>query len=73
MSKKAKTIELVEDEKEVNGVVISELKLGQHSLGTVTPTADNKFIATLPDGDKFTVKSHEEAVNILIRHYHLHI
>ena len=34
MSKKTKTIELVEDEKVINGVTVAELKLGEKSLGT---------------------------------------
>lgn len=71
MSKKAKIIELVEDEKVVDGVSISELKLGDQLLGTVE-SDNNKFTASLPDGESFNVKSHEEAMNILISHYHLH-
>lgn len=71
MSKKTKTIELIEDEKVIDGVKVAELKLGDESLGTVSPE-ENKFIASLPDGEKFSVKSHSEAVNILISHYHLH-
>ena len=71
MSKKTKTIELVEDEKVINGVTVAELKLGEKSLGTVKPE-DDKFTARLPDGEKFSVKSQSEAVNILISHYHLH-
>ena len=42
MSKKTKTIELVEDEKVINGVTVAELKLGEKSLGTVKPE-DDKF------------------------------
>lgn len=71
MSKKTKTIELIEDEKIINGEKISELKLGDQSLGTIKDE-DHKFIASLPNGDAFNAKSHEEAVNLLISHYHLH-
>ncbi|MGX5377222.1 DUF2969 domain-containing protein [Ligilactobacillus sp. LYQ135] len=71
MSKKTKTIELIEDEKIINGEKISELKLGDQSLGTIKDE-DHKFIASLPSGDAFNAKSHEEAVNLLISHYHLH-
>ncbi|WP_290032769.1 DUF2969 domain-containing protein [Ligilactobacillus cholophilus] len=72
MSKKTKTIELVEDEKVIDGIEISELKLGDQLLGTVTDDGKNKFTASLPDGESFNVKSHEEAMNLLISHYHLH-
>ena len=71
MSKKTKTIELVEDEKVINGVTVAELKLGEKSLGTVKPEDDKRAISE-SDGEKFSVKSHSEAVNILISHYHLH-
>lgn len=71
MSKKTKTIELVEDERVINGATVSELKLGDRSLGTVQ-SKDNKFIASLPNGEKFNVQTRSEATNILISYYHLH-
>lgn len=71
MSKKTKTIELYEDEKTVNGVEISELKLGDQSLGTVM-IEGSKITASLPSGESFNVKNHAEAINLLISHYHLH-
>lgn len=71
MSKKTKTIELVEDEKIINGITVLELKLGDRSLGTIQ-TEDDKFIASLPNGEKFNVQTHSEATNILISYYHLH-
>lgn len=71
VSKKVKMIELVEDEKVINGVTVSELKFGDRSLGTVQ-AEDNKFIANLPNGEKFNVQTHSEATNLLISYYHLH-
>lgn len=71
VSKKEKNIELQEVEKKQNGEVVVELQLGDITLGTIKP--DNKrFLALLPNGESFRVNSKSEAINLLIRDYHLH-
>ncbi|MCC7667323.1 DUF2969 family protein [Liquorilactobacillus satsumensis] len=71
MSKREKNIEIVEEEKEVNGTPETNLKIGTVSVGSVKQDGQ-KFIAVFPNGETFRTGSHKEAVNLLIREYHLH-
>lgn len=72
MARKAKNFEIIAMEKEVAGQAVTEYFLKKTSLGLVRPVAANKFAAELPDGATTVVKTNDEAVDVLIRHYHLH-
>lgn len=71
MARKEKNIEIFEEEKMVNGNVVLELKTEQDKIGTVEQDG-NRFVVLLPNGETFKASSQKEAVNILIRDYHLH-
>ncbi|MFT8374075.1 MAG: DUF2969 family protein, partial [Liquorilactobacillus satsumensis] len=49
----------------------TNLKIGTVSVGSVKQDGQ-KFIAVFPNGETFRTGSHKEAVNLLIREYHLH-
>ncbi|WP_281164702.1 DUF2969 domain-containing protein [Liquorilactobacillus sicerae] len=73
MSKKEKNIEVIEEKREENGQTIVELKIGKQSLGTIKPNSRiNSFQALLPNGSVYHTNSQVEAVNLLLRDYHLH-
>ncbi|KRL00126.1 DUF2969 domain-containing protein [Liquorilactobacillus capillatus] len=71
MARREKNIEVFEEEKMVNGNVVLELKTEQNEIGSVTQDG-KRFVASLPNGETFKASSQKEAVNILIRNYHLH-
>ncbi|MFT8458104.1 MAG: DUF2969 domain-containing protein [Liquorilactobacillus ghanensis] len=71
MSKKEKNIEVVEEEKSLNGQTILELKIAEKILGQVIPDGQ-RFQAVFPDKSIFRTVSQKEAVNLLLRNYHLH-
>lgn len=76
MSKKDKNIQITEEEKMVNGQLVTELTAKKSKLGQVIADqviADqDKFIAVLPSGERFNVKTENEALDLLIRDFHLH-
>ncbi|KRL04172.1 DUF2969 domain-containing protein [Liquorilactobacillus oeni] len=71
MSKREKNIEVIEEDKEVNGQFETILKIGTVGVGTIKQEGA-RFVALFPNGESFKAVSHEEAVNLLIREYHLH-
>ena len=71
MSKKDKNIQITEEEKMVNGQLVTELTAKKSKLGQVIADQD-KFIAVLPSGERFNVKTENEALDLLIGDFHLH-
>ncbi|KRM90825.1 DUF2969 domain-containing protein [Liquorilactobacillus cacaonum] len=71
MSRKEKSIEIKENEQIVDGKTEIVLTVGSHSLGKIK-ISERGFVALLPNGETFKTSSHDEAVNLLIRDYHLH-
>jgi hypothetical protein len=71
VSKKEKNIEVVEEEKKLNGQTILELKIADNSLGQVIPDGQ-RFQAVFPNQSVFRTGSQKEAINLLLRNYHLH-
>ncbi|KRM86361.1 DUF2969 family protein [Liquorilactobacillus vini] len=73
MSKKERNIEVIEEEREENGQTIVELKIGKQSLGVIKLNSRiNRFQALLPNGSIYHTNTRVEAVNLLLRDYHLH-
>ena len=71
MSKREKNNEVVEEDKKVNNQIETSLKIGSIDIGVIKQDG-KRFVALLPNGETFKAVSHEEAVNLLIREYHLH-
>jgi len=72
MSKREKSVQVTVDEKkQSDGTTISALKIGDATIGTVTPDGD-RFVAKLTDGDVYRAKTVDEGVELLLRDYHLH-
>lgn len=71
MARKDKNIEIIENEKMVNGVLVSELTLKDEVIGTVKHDGD-RYLAILPSGEESKINSSAEAVAHLLREYHLH-
>ena len=71
MSKKDKNIPVIEEEKMINGQLVLQLTTKKDKIGQVIAEA-NRFVAVLPSGERFKVTTQAEAVDLLIRDYHLH-
>ena len=71
VSKKEKNIQIIEEEKMINGSLVLELTIKNESLGTITRDG-KRFVVTLPNGEQLKVTTQNEGVNVLIRDYHLH-
>jgi len=71
VSKKDKTIQIIEEEKMINGQLVLELTTKKDKIGQVVTEAE-RFVAILPSGERFKVTTQDEAVDLLIRDYHLH-
>ncbi|GAJ26063.1 hypothetical protein JCM15457_974 [Liquorilactobacillus sucicola DSM 21376 = JCM 15457] len=71
MARREKNVEIFEEEKMVNGNIVLELKTEKNELGSVRQDG-NRFVVLLPNGETFKASSQKEAINILIRDYHLH-
>ncbi|WP_241258943.1 DUF2969 domain-containing protein [Ligilactobacillus pobuzihii] len=69
--KKEKNIEVIEEEKKVNGVVISQLTLGKESLGTIQQDG-KRYVVHFPNGEETHTTSKTAAIDTLIREFHLH-
>lgn len=72
MSKTEKNIQIFETEKMVNGKVMLELATKKTKLGMIE-LGDSRFIAIFPNGEQFRASSQDEAINLLIRNFHLHL
>ncbi|WP_125581328.1 DUF2969 domain-containing protein [Levilactobacillus cerevisiae] len=72
MSKREKSVQVKVDEQKLpDGGTMSVLKIGDETIGTVTPVED-RLEAQLNDGDVYRVKSVDEGVELLLKDYHLH-
>lgn len=72
MSKREKNIEILEVEKIVDNNTITELTTkDQEVIGKILKDG-KRYIAELKNGETFRVSSQAEAMEILLREYHLH-
>lgn len=72
MSKREKSVQVTVDEQKLpDGGTMFVLKIGDETIGTVTPVED-RLEAQLNDGDVYRVKSVDEGVELLLKDYHLH-
>ena len=72
MSKREKNIEILEVEKIVDNNTITELTTkDQEVIGRILQDG-KRYIAELKNGETFIVSSQAEAMEILLREYHLH-
>ena len=72
MSKREKNIEILEVEKIVDNNTITELTTkDQEVIGRILKD-EKRYIAELKNGETFRVSSQAEAMEILLREYHLH-
>lgn len=72
MSKREKNIEILEVEKIVDNNTITELTTkDQEVIGRILQD-EKRYIAELKSGETFRVSSQAEAMEILLREYHLH-
>ena len=71
VARKEKNIEIIANEKMDHGTLLTEYVVGEDVIGRVLPV-DGAFQAELPDGRQFKLPSEDEAVDALIREYHLH-
>lgn len=72
MSKREKNIEILEVEKIVDNNTITELTTkDQEVIGRILQDG-KRYIAELKNGETFRASSQAEAMEILLREYHLH-
>ena len=72
MSKREKNIEILEVEKIIDNNTITELTTtDQEVIGRILQDG-KRYIAELKNGETFRVSSQAEAMEILLREYHLH-
>lgn len=72
MSKREKNIEILEVEKIVDNNTITELTTkDQEVIGRILQD-EKRYISELKNGETFRVSSQAEAMEILLREYHLH-
>ena len=72
MSKREKNIEILEVEKIIDNNTITELTTkDQEVIGRILQ-GGKRYIAELKNGETFRVSSQAEAMEILLREYHLH-
>ncbi|WP_461240399.1 DUF2969 domain-containing protein [Paucilactobacillus sp. N302-9] len=48
-----------------------EVLIGKKVIGTIE-SQNQRFVATVVDGDAFKVKSQEEGLEVILQQYHLH-
>ncbi|WP_304652835.1 DUF2969 domain-containing protein [uncultured Ligilactobacillus sp.] len=71
MSKKERNIQIIENEKMVNGDLVLELTIQDEVIGSVKQDG-MRYIAVLSNGEESKLNSRNEAVDYLLRDYHLH-
>jgi hypothetical protein len=69
--KKEKNIEIVEEEKRINGILVSQLTLGKESIGTIRQDK-KRYVVTFPNGEETHMSSRSAGIDALIREFHLH-
>ena len=78
MSKREKNIEILEVEKIVDNNTITELTtkdqevIGRILQDEIKNSDEKRYIAELKNSETFRVSSQAEAMEILLREYHLH-
>ena len=72
MSKREKNIEILEVEKIVDNNTITELTTKDQEVSGRLLQDGQRYIAELKNGETFRVSSQAEAMEILLREYHLH-
>ena len=72
MSKREKNIEILEVEKIVDNNTITELTTKDQEVISRILQDGKRYIAELKNGETFRVSSQAEAMEILLREYHLH-
>ena len=71
MSKKERNFQIIENEKMVNGNLVLELTIQDEVIGSVKQDG-MRYIAVLSNGEELKLNSRNEAVDYLLRDYHLH-
>lgn len=71
MSRKERNIEIIENEKMVNGELVLELTINSEVIGTIKQD-QTRYRAILANGEELKLNSRNEAVDYLLRDYHLH-
>ncbi len=71
MSKKERNIQIIENENMVNGNLVLELTIQDEVIGSVKQDG-MRYIAVLSNGEELKLNSRNEAVDYLLRDYHLH-
>jgi Uncharacterized conserved protein len=66
-----KNIEIVEEEKRINGILVSQLTLGKESIGTIRQDK-KRYVVTFPNGEETHMSSRSAGIDALIREFHLH-
>ena len=74
MSKKEQRVEVTIDDINRNGQAMTSVKVGKNEVGVIIEdSAKKRFEATVEGtGRSIITKTHDEAVNELLREYHLH-
>lgn len=70
MSKKERNIQIIENEKMVNGNLVLDLTIQDEVIGSVKQDG-MRYIAVLSNGEELKLNSRNEAVDYLLRDYHL--
>lgn len=71
LSKKERNIQIIENEKMVNGNLVLELTIQDEVIGSVKQDG-MRYIVVLSNGEELKLNSRNEAVDYLLRDYHLH-
>ncbi len=71
MSKKERNIQIIENEKMVNGNLVLDLTIQDEVIGSVKQDG-MRYIAVLSNGEELKLNSRNEDVDYLLRDYHLH-
>lgn len=69
--KKEKNIEIIEEDKQENGVIVSQLTLGKQSVGSIRQDG-KRYIVRFPNGEETRTSSRSAGIDALIREFHLH-
>ena len=74
MSKKEQRVEVTIDDINRNGQAMTSVKVGKNEVGVIIEdSAKKRFEATVEgSGQSIITKTHDDAVNELLREYHLH-
>ncbi|KRM58003.1 DUF2969 domain-containing protein [Secundilactobacillus malefermentans] len=71
MAKKNRPIEVNIEEREDGDITVTDVLIGESKIGEVRP-ADDRFDASLEGESPMRYKTLDEAVESLLKEYHLH-